>query len=201
MARGDPLATERCSQPVRRLERGLFTSHRRHSGTQSAIEPCLKAPLPRGRSYVCYSRPAALDKLGEMKEMKAALAAYGIPPERIHIEIFNGSEPMSPGRPGGGAQSPCARERRQHRTVGVIRAQRHRRALAGTGQSIRSILELAEACDVPVRWSCRTGLCHNCESGLVSGAAAYEPEPLDKPAEGNVLVCCSQPIDDLVIDL
>jgi len=67
--------------------------------------------------------------------------------------------------------------------------------------SYRSLLELAEACDVPVRWSCRTGVCHNCESGLVSGDVVYEPEPLDKPAAGNLLVCCSQPIRDVVIDL
>ena len=65
----------------------------------------------------------------------------------------------------------------------------------------QSILELAEACDVPVRWSCRTGVCHNCESGLVSGAVAYGPEPLEKPADGNLLVCCSQPTSDVVIDL
>jgi len=65
----------------------------------------------------------------------------------------------------------------------------------------QSILELAEACDVPVRWSCRTGVCHNCESGLVSGAVVYGPEPLEEPARGNLLVCCSQPVGDLVIDL
>jgi len=67
--------------------------------------------------------------------------------------------------------------------------------------SYQSILELAEACDVPVRWACRTGVCHNCESGLVSGTVAYSPEPLDKPADGNVLICCSQPAGDTVIDL
>jgi len=65
----------------------------------------------------------------------------------------------------------------------------------------RSILELAEACDVPVRWSCRTGVCHNCESGLISGAVAYEPDPLDPPADGNLLICCSRPQGDVVIDL
>jgi ferredoxin len=64
-----------------------------------------------------------------------------------------------------------------------------------------SILELAEACDVPVRWSCRSGVCHSCESGLVSGEVVYAPAPLDMPAEGNVLVCCAQPSSDLVIDL
>jgi ferredoxin len=67
--------------------------------------------------------------------------------------------------------------------------------------SYQSILELAEACDVPVRWSCRTGVCHNCESGLVSGAVTFEPEPIEMPADGNLLICCSQPIGVVVVDL
>jgi len=65
----------------------------------------------------------------------------------------------------------------------------------------RSLLELAEACDVPVRWACRTGVCHSCESGLVAGAVDYRPDPLESPAPGNVLICCSQPRGDVVIDL
>jgi ferredoxin len=64
-----------------------------------------------------------------------------------------------------------------------------------------SLLELAEACDVPVRWSCRTGVCHRCESGLVAGAVAYRPDPLEPPACGNVLICCSRPVGDVLIDL
>jgi ferredoxin len=64
-----------------------------------------------------------------------------------------------------------------------------------------SILELAEACDVPVRWSCRTGVCHTCETGLLEGTVGYAPEPLEPPADGNLLVCCSQPDGDLAVDL
>ncbi len=64
-----------------------------------------------------------------------------------------------------------------------------------------SILELAEACDVPVRWSCRTGVCHTCETGLLDGTVEYSPEPLEAPADGNVLVCCARPTADLAIDL
>lgn len=65
-----------------------------------------------------------------------------------------------------------------------------------------SLLDLAEASDVPVRWSCRTGVCHTCESGLLGGSVRYKPEPLDAPGEGNVLICCSQRVDsDLVIEL
>ena len=65
----------------------------------------------------------------------------------------------------------------------------------------QTLLELAEACDVPVRWSCRTGVCHSCESGLISGSVAYQPDPLDPPAGGNILICCSRPQGDVVIDI
>ena len=64
-----------------------------------------------------------------------------------------------------------------------------------------SLLELAEACDVPVRWSCRTGVCHTCETTLIVGDIEYDPEPVEPPAEGSALICCSQPRDDLVLDL
>ena len=64
-----------------------------------------------------------------------------------------------------------------------------------------SLLELAEACDVPTRWSCRTGVCHNCESGLLAGAVTYSPEPVEPPADGNLLICCSQPRGDVILDL
>jgi ferredoxin len=69
------------------------------------------------------------------------------------------------------------------------------------GAPFQSLLELAEACDVAVRWSCRTGVCHNCETALVAGAVGYQLDPVEPPADGNVLICCSQPQGDIVIDL
>jgi ferredoxin len=69
------------------------------------------------------------------------------------------------------------------------------------GPAFQSLLELAEACDAPVRWSCRTGVCHTCETGLLVGTVSYRPDPIDVPAEGNVLICCCQPQGDIVIDL
>ena len=69
------------------------------------------------------------------------------------------------------------------------------------GPTFHSLLELAEACDVPVRWSCRTGVCHTCETALVAGTVGYRPDPVDAPADGNVLICCAQPNGDVVIDL
>ena len=64
-----------------------------------------------------------------------------------------------------------------------------------------SLLELAEACDVPVRWSCRTGVCHNCETTLIAGTVDYDPDPVEPPADGSTLICCSRPLDDVVLDL
>ena len=43
--------------------------------------------------------------------------------------------------------------------------------------------------------------CHTCESGLISGSVVYQPEPLEPPAQGHLLICCSQPKGDVVIDL
>jgi ferredoxin len=65
----------------------------------------------------------------------------------------------------------------------------------------QSLLELAEACDVPVRWSCRTGVCHTCETALIAGDVEYDPEPLDPPAKGGALICCCRPRGEVVLDL
>lgn len=135
-----------------------------------------------------------------MADMREMLVASGVAAERIRIEVFGGRESMMPGVVASPILAPHApfRQKDAGMTVSFARS--------GVGARwdpslYRNILELAEACDVPVRWSCRAGVCHSCESGLVSGAVAYAPEPLDGPAEGNVLVCCSQPASDIVLDL
>ena len=135
-----------------------------------------------------------------MADMKEALATLGMAPERIHIEIFNGSEPMTPGVAGAATRTPHL-PKDDANTGPRVAFARSGIAAHWNASAYHSILELAEVSDVPVRWSCRTGVCHSCESGFISGAVVYGPEPLDKPAAGNLLVCCSQPIRDVVIDL
>jgi ferredoxin-NADP reductase len=135
-----------------------------------------------------------------MAEMKEALAALGVARERVHLELFNGSESMTPGVVGAPARPPHL-PGHDANTGPVVSFARSGITAHWNASAYQSLLELAEACDVPVRWSCRTGVCHNCESGLVSGTVAYGPEPLDPPADGNLLVCCSQPTGDVVIDL
>jgi MOSC domain-containing protein YiiM/ferredoxin-NADP reductase len=135
-----------------------------------------------------------------LAEMKEALASLGVARERIQVELFNGSESMTPGVVGSATRAPHL-PASDDGTGPLVSFARSGIAAHWKPSTYQSILELAEACDVPVRWACRTGVCHSCESGLVSGAVAYGPEPLEEPADGNVLVCCARPIGDVVIDL
>jgi ferredoxin-NADP reductase/MOSC domain-containing protein YiiM len=135
-----------------------------------------------------------------MNDMKLALDAIGISPRRVHMERFGGVEARTPGvidatRPA--PHLPASTPTDGH----LVSFARSQVSVRWDPAAYGNVLELAEACDVPVRWACRTGVCHNCESGLVSGSIAYSPEPLDKPAIGNVLICCSQPASDVVVDL
>jgi ferredoxin-NADP reductase/MOSC domain-containing protein YiiM/ferredoxin len=186
--------------------------------------------LSRGRKYIVYSRPTAIDQVGAdfdapghidtallerigvsqgsdfylcgpssfLQNMRDGLRNWGVLAENVHTEIFGSLEAITPGMaqvnhiphlpqgpPGSGPPVSFARG-------GIT---------AAWDTKFGSLLELAEACDVPVRWSCRTGVCHTCMTGLISGSIIYNPEPLERPAPGNVLVCCSQPNAGVVLDL
>jgi ferredoxin-NADP reductase/MOSC domain-containing protein YiiM len=186
--------------------------------------------LPRGRGYIVYSRPAAGDQVGAdfdapghidtallekigvsqssdfylcgpssfLQDMQDGLRNWGALDGNVHTEIFGSLEAITPGMaqvvhtphlpqgpPGSGPPVSFARS-------GIT---------AAWDPKFASLLELAEACDVPVRWSCRIGVCHTCMTGLVDGSITYNPEPLERPAPGNVLLCCSQPNAGVTLDL
>ena len=133
-------------------------------------------------------------------DLMTGLTAWGVPADRIHSEVFSGGPSLTPGVVSSPVRAP-------HQPAGapgagpLVSFARSGLTVRWRPSEDRSLLELAESCDVPVKWSCRTGVCHNCESGLISGSVAYEPDPLDPPAEGNVLICCSRPQADIVIDI
>jgi ferredoxin len=135
-----------------------------------------------------------------MADMQQTLKVLTVASQRIHVEIFNGGESLTPGIIGAAARTPHLPQDDAN-TGPLVSFARSGIAAHWKPSSYQSVLELAEACDVPVRWSCRTGVCHNCESGLISGTIVYRPEPLDMPSDGNLLVCCAQPTGDIVIDL
>ena len=81
-----------------------------------------------------------------MGDMKEALATLGVAPERMHVELFNGSESMTPGVVGAAPRAPhLPEDDAETGPRGVVRAQRHRRALErivlsehpGVGRSVR----------------------------------------------------------------
>jgi ferredoxin-NADP reductase/MOSC domain-containing protein YiiM len=186
--------------------------------------------LSRGRVYIVYSRPAVIDRVGAdfdapghidttllekigvpqgsdfylcgpssfLQNMREGLRNWGVLAGNVHMEIFGSLEAITPGMaqvvhtprlpqgpPGSGPPVSFARS-------GIT---------AAWDRKFASLLELAEACDVPVRWSCRAGVCHTCMTGLIGGSIIYNPEPLERPAPGNVLICCSQPNAGVTLDL
>ncbi|MBV9919416.1 MAG: MOSC domain-containing protein [Pseudonocardia sp.] len=178
--------------------------------------------LPNARSHIFYTAEAAaprrldrsvLERLGLpvaaqayvcgpaafMDAMTAALADLGLAGSHIHIEQFTSlaaitpgvvatarPAPHAPGKPGNGPLVTFAR-------AGLT--------VAFDDEACANLLEIAEACDVPTRWSCRTGVCHTCATPLLSGAVDYSPPPLSEPDPGEVLLCCAQPRVDVVLDL
>jgi ferredoxin-NADP reductase/MOSC domain-containing protein YiiM len=143
-------------------------------------------------AYICG--PASF-----MSDVQGALVAIGLDPAHIHTELFGALPSVNPGLVARSTRPP-------HQPLGPI----------GTGPTVtfarsgistpftdaaHSILELAESCDVPTRWACRTGVCHTCITPLLSGEVSYWPDPLEPPPEGQVLICCTRPDTDLVLDM
>ena len=204
-------------------------SRRDHSFAAEA--QALLASLPNVRTHVYYSRPGPDDLEGRdfdvagrltpsllaelepprdaeaylcgptpfMEEISAGLAAIGLDASHIHTEPFGPAPGLTPGIASTSARPPHPPAGRAG-TGPTIEFARSNLSVRWSEEFV-SLLELAEACDVPVRWSCRTGVCHTCETALIAGNLDYNPAPVEPPADGSTLICCSQPRDDVVLDL
>ncbi len=202
-----------------------------HEHAFAAEARALLASLPHVRTHLCYSRPTADDLPGRdfdgvgrlsaavlaelepprdaeaylcgptpfMEEISSALVAMGIEASHIHTEPFGPKPGLTPGvaSAAGTVPHPPAGPPGSGPTVQFARSN----LTVPWNSEYGSLLELAEACDVPVRWSCRTGVCHSCETALVAGKVAYDPDPVDPPADASTLICCARPQSDLVLDL
>ncbi len=215
------------SRPVWWLHSARDRAH--HSFGEEADN--LLVALGASHRCVTYSRPAPGDTLGQdfdrpghlslqllhelgipreadfylcgpprfLEDFQKGLAAWGIPWPRVHVEVFGPASTLTPGI----SSVPAALPHRPDGPAGggpMVTFLRSGLAVPWDSR-FGSLLELAEACAVPVRWSCRSGVCHNCESGLIEGELAYAPEPLDPPAAGNALICCSTPKTPVELDL
>jgi ferredoxin-NADP reductase/MOSC domain-containing protein YiiM len=129
--------------------------------------------------------------------LRSSLTSLGVAANRIHFELFGP----------GVKQTSAGALTKPHPPAGATQTRGPTVTFARSGLTVRwdsdyaNLLELAEACDVPARWSCRSGICHNCEAPLLEGAVEYSTTPLDPPGNGTVLICCSAPKGDIVLDL
>jgi ferredoxin-NADP reductase/MOSC domain-containing protein YiiM/ferredoxin len=158
--------------------------------------------LPASASaYICG--PASF-----MTDMADALTAIGVDPGRVHTELFGALPSINPGLTGQYLLGPPGRARRPPHppsepadTGPLVTFARSGITTPFLADGRRSVLDLADACDVPTRWSCRTGVCHTCITPLLSGDITYSPDPLELPADGQVLICCARPATDIVLDM
>jgi ferredoxin-NADP reductase/ferredoxin len=217
--------------PVRREVWWLYGARngRQHPFATESRE--LLRKLPRSHTFIAYSQPAEDDRVGVdydaeghltletieqlrvptqadfylcgptrfLDELIAKLKVWGVPESRIHTEVFGPGGSMTPGIASTATKAP-------HQPSGAAglgpQVSFTRSGLVAQWDSrFGTLLEFAEACDVPVKWSCRTGVCHSCECALIGGDIRYDPEPLDRPMEGNALICCSKPLTGIELDL
>ncbi|WP_369191705.1 MOSC domain-containing protein [Streptomyces sp. R08] len=148
---------------------------------------------PDATAYICGPAPF-------MTDMRQALTDAGIDPERIHTELFGTLGAVNPGLTDRSTRTP-------HQPPGppgtgpLVTFARSGITVPYNTDTNGTVLELADACDVPTRWSCRTGVCHTCVTPLLSGTIAYSPDPLEPPADGEILICCARPDTDVVLDM
>jgi ferredoxin-NADP reductase/MOSC domain-containing protein YiiM len=202
-----------------------------HHSFREEVDNVLKG-LPAAKSHIAYSRALDTDHVGNgfdsvgrfsmgylqrlslpvnadfylcgptefLPAMEHSLGELGVPGSHIHTEVF-GSSAAASSRPGFVARAP-------HPPSGVA-GQGPSVTFVRSGLTVRwseqfaSLLALAEACDVPTRWSCRSGVCHSCETPVLDGHDhfIYGPEPLSPPSAGTVLICCARPQGDVQLDL
>ncbi|MEN3281120.1 MAG: hypothetical protein V7607_2260 [Solirubrobacteraceae bacterium] len=221
------LVRERSTRPIW----WLHAARNREEHAFGAEVDALLSTLPDCHRLVAYSRPAGDDRPGTdhdvagrldlsmveqagvpkdadyylcgpdgfMRAIGAALTARGVAPERVATEAFGAVPTYASGIVKANDGTPHAPDGRPG-TGPTITFSRSSLAIPWDDQ-YPSLLDLAEACDVPVGFGCRHGVCHNCESGLLAGEVTYDTEPLEPPPDGRILVCCTRPSSELTLDL
>lgn len=151
-------------------------------------------PLDDYDVYLCGPGPF-------MQAMFETLLVLGIPEKRINYEFFGpatllksvGENSSSPAL----VQNSKVLEMNNELTVSF--------AKSGLdtiwNPEFENLLEFAEEHGVMADFSCRAGTCDSCKTILKSGKIEYSIEPMERPPEGSVLICCAKPSGNIVLDL
>jgi ferredoxin-NADP reductase/DMSO/TMAO reductase YedYZ heme-binding membrane subunit len=137
----------------------------------------------------------------EMVEpLKKALRELGVADDQMKSEAFG--SPSRKRSDGSTALAPEANGDTNGATsTSSIRFARSNKRLAEVGT--RSVLELAESLGIALPFDCRSGVCGQCKTRLLTGSVEMASEdaldPLDR-ANGLILACQATCRDDVVVD-
>ena len=139
--------------------------------------------------YLCGPAPF-------MTSLFEGLVGWRIPADRIHYEFFGpasaltGRAQVSTPKRAATAVACCDETEVVFSRAGVT---------ARWNASFESLLDLAEANGLSPDYSCRSGVCRTCACPLEDGKVEYVLDPLEPPAPGTVLICCSRPRTERVV--
>ena len=151
----------------------------------------LHLPSKATTAYVCG--PTSF-----MDDMREALTSIGLASERIRTELFGARDAINPGIVASSAAPPHPPPGPPGAGPLVTFARSSLAVRFGTGA--KTILELAEACDVPTAGVAVPAFATPA-SRPCSTAMSPTETPLDPPAPEEVLICSAQPETDVVLDL
>ena len=212
------MALRRPQQPRASVCRGDARTCSRRLPTATAISATARPNLRIG--------PVSISMHAVISIMRA-LEALGVPREErfLHLRTV-GLHARSDGRPRGAGRRAGSHPHRDVRRRSVHDARRCRRAApaaASAGRSCRpgaaGIVRAAAAsmsAGAPRSTTCsnspKPAMCRcdghaepasaiTARADLSPERSSYRPDPVDAPADGNVLICCAQPEGDVVLDL
>ena len=131
-----------------------------------------------------------------MTAMRKLLVEMGIPDGEIHQEAFLAPPPMS-------IAEAAAAEDVELPEGGVANVSFAKSGKTVEATSDLTVLEVAEENGIAIPFECRSGICGQCKTKLVSGKVAMEVQdaltPVDR-AKGLILACQARCAKDVVID-
>jgi ferredoxin len=141
--------------------------------------------LDRGPVMLCGPDPM-------MTAMRKLLVEIGVADAEIHQEAF-----ISPASTG--AAEDIEEVPEGARTIELVRSNKRIQITNGL-----TVLEAAEDAGVDIPYECRSGICGQCKTRLLTGRVAMEVQDALTPTEkakGLILACQAHPVNDISLDV
>ncbi len=145
--------------------------------------------VERGPVLVCG--PEAM-----MAAMRAIFTSLGVPDADVHQEAFNSPLPVEPPVAGATADVPLSGGE-----LASIAFTRSEKTAAVTGE--QTVLEASEEAGIAIPFECRSGICGQCKTRLISGRVTMEVQDALTHADrsrGFILACQAHATRDLEVD-